>query len=79
MQSHINQIGLKNNCAYNFSMDTKMKFKIFRLLILCLTAIFVVYLYTQNTGDNACYKKGLDVNNGNERIAYYECYFDRRR
>jgi hypothetical protein len=44
-------------------MDANMKFKIFRLILcLCLTAIFMVYLYTENTGDNACYNKSLECN-----------------
>ena len=70
---------MKNNCAYNFSMDTKMKFKIFRLLVLCLTAIFIVYFYTQNTGDNDCYNKAININNDDADDAYYFCYIDRHK
>ena len=52
-----------------------MKFEIFKLSILCLTAIFIVYLYTQNTGDNACYKKAKDIIK-DDYAAYYDCYLD---
>jgi len=62
-------------------MDANMKFKIFRLILLCLTAIFMVYLYTENTGDNACYKKGLSQGNTEalRKIYYEDCFIYRQR
>ena len=64
-------------------MDANMKFKIFRLILLCLTAIFIVYLYTENTGDNACYNKSVYFNDAvkkwEKENSYYDCYVDRHR
>lgn len=59
-----------------------MKFKIFRLILLCLTAIFIVYLYTENTGDNACFNKSLETfgkNRSQIDDAYYDCFVTRHR
>ena len=60
-----------------------MKLKIFRLILLCLTAIFMVYLYTENTGDNACYYKSLEANDEvtkwDKQESHHDCYIFRHR
>ena len=64
-------------------MDANMKFKIFRLILLCLTAIFMVYLYTENTGDNACFNKSVEVTQADSEFektqSFNDCYIDRHK
>jgi hypothetical protein len=60
-----------------------MKFKIFRLILLCLTIIFIVYIYTENTGDNSCYNTSVEVTDADSKFkkeeSYYECFIDRHK